>query len=159
DQWVQSMKAHGAPHYSIKAVRGGQEAVHLDGAPFMTLMPGMFDYDLRIKAMNEAKVDLAVVTLTCPNIFWGGREASAQTARAINDSMASAQTIYPDRIRWIASLPWQYPADALVELQHAKQAGAVGIITLANIAGEQLTVSKFAPIWAEIERLDLPVFI
>jgi aminocarboxymuconate-semialdehyde decarboxylase len=33
DQWVQSMKAHGAPRYSIKAVRGGQEAVHLDGAP------------------------------------------------------------------------------------------------------------------------------
>jgi aminocarboxymuconate-semialdehyde decarboxylase len=125
----------------------------------VTLMPGMFDYAVRIKAMDEAKVDLAIVTLTCPNIFWGGHEASAQTARAMNDSMASAQTAYPDRIRWMASLPWQYPDEALVELRRAKQAGAVGLITLANIAGEQLTSAMFAPLWAEIEALDLPVFI
>ncbi len=159
DDWVKTMQAHGAPQFSIKAVRGGQEAVHLDGAPFMTLMPGMFDYDLRIKQMDEAQVDIAVVTLTCPNIFWGGREVSLNAARSINDSMAAAQRLYPDRIRWMASLPWQDPDDALLELRRAKGMGAVGVMTLANIAGEHLTSPQFAPIWTAIEEADLPVLV
>ena len=34
-------------------------------------MPGMFDYDLRIQAMDEAGVDVAIVSLTCPNVLLG----------------------------------------------------------------------------------------
>jgi aminocarboxymuconate-semialdehyde decarboxylase len=34
----------------------------------------MFDYDLRLKTMNECGVDVCVVSLTCPNVFWGGPE-------------------------------------------------------------------------------------
>jgi hypothetical protein len=29
--------------------RRGNAAIHLDGAPFMTPVPAMFDYDLRIR--------------------------------------------------------------------------------------------------------------
>src|ERR1700738_153168 len=94
DAWVESIKQHGGPHYSIGTVRGGQQAVHLDGAPFMTLTPGMFDYDLRIRAMDAAKVDLSIVTLTCPSVYWGGREVSVGAARVMNESMAAAQSAY-----------------------------------------------------------------
>src|SRR5438105_17386 len=112
-EWVRSIKQHGAPHFSIKPVRGGQEAVHLDGAPFMTLMPGMFDYDMRIRAMDAGHVDLSIITLTCPNVFWGTCEDSLQAARAMNDEMGAAQIRYAGRIRWMASLPWQYPDEAI----------------------------------------------
>lgn len=33
----------------------------------------MWDYDLRFRKMDEAGVDLAIVSLTCPNACWGGR--------------------------------------------------------------------------------------
>src|SRR2546423_9953088 len=39
------------------------------------------------------------------------------------------------------------------------KAGAVGVMQLANVAGDELTDEKFAPIWAEIDRLGLPVLI
>jgi aminocarboxymuconate-semialdehyde decarboxylase len=159
DTWVEAIKQHGGPHYSIGTVRGGQQAVHLDGAPFMTLMPGMFDYALRLRAMDAAKVDVSIVTLTCPNVCWGDRAVSLGAARAMNESMSAAQIAYSGRIRWMASLPWQYPDDAVAELRRAQTLGAVGVITLANIAGEPLTAPRFAPVWAAIEAADLPVWM
>ena len=57
----------------------------------MTLMRGMWDYDLRIENMDKAGIDVAVVSLTCPNVFWGGRDISIKAARMVNDSMAEQQ--------------------------------------------------------------------
>jgi aminocarboxymuconate-semialdehyde decarboxylase len=77
----------------------------------------------------------------------------------MNDDMAKAQRAYPDRIRWFASLPWQYPVLAVKELTRATKAGAVGVMVLANINGEHLTNPRFAPIWTAIDKLKLPVLI
>jgi aminocarboxymuconate-semialdehyde decarboxylase len=52
-------------------VSGGLRAIHLDGAPFMTPVPNMFDWEARIANMNKARVDIAVTSLTCPNVYWG----------------------------------------------------------------------------------------
>jgi len=65
--WIELLRERGGPRYEVKKTKAGQETIWMDGAPFMTLMPGMWDYDLRIKAMDKAKVDLAIVSLTCPN--------------------------------------------------------------------------------------------
>jgi aminocarboxymuconate-semialdehyde decarboxylase len=109
--------------------------------------------------MDKAGVDLAVVSLTCPSVFWGTREQSIAAARAINDDMAAQQREHPDRIRFLATLPWQHPTDAVEELQRALSLGAVGVMCLANIEGEHLTDERFAPIWAAIDRAALPVLI
>ena len=109
EAWFRLLQQHGAPRYTVRQVRGGLRAIHLDGAPFMTPVPAMFDYDLRITTMNEHGVDICIVSLTCPNCYWGGPEVSLQAARIMNDDMAAARAAYPDRIRWFASLPWQYP--------------------------------------------------
>ena len=71
--WLDLMREHGAPRYRVQASKDAPEGIFLDGAPFMTPQPGHFDYDLRIKKMDEARVDLAIISLTCPNVFWGGR--------------------------------------------------------------------------------------
>jgi len=158
--WIELLRRHGGDMYEVKKTRvGGQEAVHVYGAPFMTLTPGMWDYDLRIAAMDAAGVDLAVVSLTCPNVFWGDREASLNAARIVNDSMAEHSRAKPDRIRWFASLPWQHVEDAKSELARAVAAGASGVMVLANIAGRDLTDPGFAPIWSEIDRLGVPVLV
>jgi aminocarboxymuconate-semialdehyde decarboxylase len=105
-----------------------------DGAPFMTPQEG-HRLRLRIKAMNDARVDLAILTLTCPNVYWGGAEINLKAAQVMNDDMARARRS-GDRIRWMASLPWQYPTKAVAELERACAKGAVGVIVLANVNGE-----------------------
>jgi aminocarboxymuconate-semialdehyde decarboxylase len=157
--WIEALRLHGGTRYSVKPTAAGQESVHLDGAPFMTLMPGMWDYELRIREMDKAGVDLAIVSLTCPNVFWGTRETSGAVARAVNDSMAEQQRARPDRIRWFASLPWQFADDAVAELERACGNGAVGVMVLGNIAGRHLTDPGFAPVWRAIDQRALPVLV
>src|SRR5207249_10756203 len=99
DAYLALLKKHGGG-YKVKKVVGGQTGIVKDGAPFMTLMPGMFDYELRIRAMDEARVDMAVVTLTSPNVFWGSAKSGLRAAKIVNDDMAAQQRRFPDRIRF-----------------------------------------------------------
>jgi aminocarboxymuconate-semialdehyde decarboxylase len=157
--YIEQLMKHGAPKYSVRPVPGRREAIHLNGAPFTTLQEEMFDYAARIRNMDKAGVDVSIVSLTCPSAFWGGREISIETARLINDDMARAQREYPDRVRWFATLPWQYADDARAELERALGLGAVGVMTLANIDGADLTDAAFAPVWQAIDERGLPVLI
>jgi aminocarboxymuconate-semialdehyde decarboxylase len=160
DAFLKLLRRHGGRHYTVKKVKGGQTGIHRDGAPFMTLTPGMFDYELRLKAMDEARVDMAIVTLTSPNCYWGSATASLQAARVVNDDMAAQSKRYPERVRFMASLPWQHAKLAVSELKRAvDELGAVGIMVLANIDGLSLTDKRFAPIWKEIDRRGLPVLV
>jgi aminocarboxymuconate-semialdehyde decarboxylase len=157
--FLKLLRRHGS-NYRVKKVVGGQTGIFKDGAPFMTLMPGMFDYDLRIQAMDAAGVDVAIVTLTSPNVYWGSAKVSLDAAKLINDDMSARQREYGGRIRFMASLPWQHPKLAIAELKRAcEQLGAVGVMVLANIDGVSLTDKKFAPIWKEIDKRGLPVLV
>lgn len=158
-EWVKLLEEHGAPRYALGEVRGGLRAIHLDGAPFMTPVPAMFDWDLRVKNMSKARVDIAIVSLTCPNVFWGDSDVSRKAARHMNDEFAKAQGAYPDRLRWFASLPWQYPELAVQELDRACRTGAIGVMVLANIDGKPLTDSLFEPVWRAIDAKALPVLV
>ncbi len=119
--WLELLRQHGKPRFELRKSLDAAEGIMMDGAPFMTPMPGHFDYDYRIKRMDEAKVDMAVVSLTCPNVYFGGPDISLKAARIVNDSMAAAQKQYPSRIRWLASLPWEYPDKAVAELKRARE--------------------------------------
>jgi len=158
-EWVALLEQHGGPHYSLKEVAGGLRAIHLDGAPFMTPVPNMFDWEKRIANMNKACVDVAITSLSCPNCYWGSPEVSLKAARIMNEDMARAQRSWPERIRYFASLPWQHEALALQELKRACDDGAVGVMVLANIGAKALTDARFASIWKEIDRRALPVLV
>ena len=159
EAWFTLLQRYGGPRYTVKEVRGGLRAIHLDDAPFMTPVPAMFDYALRLKTMDAHGVDICVVSLTCPNCYWGGPEISLQAARIMNDDMAAARTAHPDRLRWLASLPWQYEDLALAELDRACAAGASGVMVLANIDGRPLSDPTFASIWKAIDARGLPVLV
>ncbi|HQU50522.1 MAG TPA: amidohydrolase family protein, partial [Casimicrobiaceae bacterium] len=159
EDWFRLLQEHGGPRYTVKAVTGGLRAIHLDGAPFMTPVPAMFDYAVRLRAMDECGVDICVVSLSCPNVYWGGPEVSSQAARLMNDDMAVAQRAHPDGLRYFASLPWQYGDRALAELERACANGASGVMVLANIGGRSLTDPAFEPIWSAIDARGLPVLV
>jgi aminocarboxymuconate-semialdehyde decarboxylase len=159
EAWFRLLQEHGGPHYTVQTVYGGLRAIHLDGAPFMTPVPAMFDYDLRLAIMDQHGVDIGIVSLTCPNCYWGGARVSLEAAKIMNDDMAAARTAHPDRLRWFASLPWQHAELALLELDRALKAGASGVMVLANIGGMPLTDPAFESIWGAIDARALPVLV
>src|SRR3954469_10145160 len=141
--FIKLLRKHGGK-YKVRKVFGGQTGIHRDGSPVMTLTPGMFDYEARIRPMEAAGGDIAIVTLTSPNVYWGSSKASLEAARIVNDDMAAQQKRYPGRIRFMCSLPWQHPKLALAELRRACDLGAIGVMVLANIDGLSLTEKRFA---------------
>ena len=115
-RWLELLRDAGR---SVRRSRSGRTGARRSSAaptPVVFPQPGHFDYDLRIATMDEAGIDVSIVSLTCPNVYWGGEAVSCAAARESNASMAEAQRTYPDRIRWFASLPWEYPDRAVEEL-------------------------------------------
>jgi aminocarboxymuconate-semialdehyde decarboxylase len=157
-RWLELLRAHGAP-YGVRVRPDGRDEVFRGATPVVFPQPGHFDYEQRIAAMDSAGIDVSIVSLTCPNVYWGGEAVSCEAARESNVSMAAAQVRYGDRIRWFASLPWEYPARAVEELRRSCDDGAVGVMVIANVAGRSLTEPAFEPIWAEIDRRALPVLV
>ena len=157
-RWLERLRTAGSP-YVVRVRPDGREEIFRGETPVVFPQPGHFDYGLRIATMDEAGIDVSVVSLTCPNVYWGDETTSTEAARELNASMADAQRAYPARIRWFASLPWEYPGRAVEELARSVDDGAVGVMVLANIAGRSLTEPAFAPVWAEIDRRGLPVLV
>ncbi len=156
--WLELLRSHGG-QYGLKMRPDGQQEIFRGDTPVVIPQPGHFDYDLRIKHMDAAGIDVSIVSLTCPNVYWGNEDVSCRAARESNDTMGEAQATYPDRIRWFTSLPWEYPQRAIEELKRTCDNGAAGVMVLANVAGRSLTDPMFAPIWAEIDRRALPVLV
>jgi aminocarboxymuconate-semialdehyde decarboxylase len=158
-QYLDLLGSRGSPRYDRTLSENGEDIIRMYGAPFFTVTPPMWDYDRRIADMDAAGVDIAVVSLTCPNAYFGDEQTSLRAAQLVNDSMAEQQTLRPDRIRWLASLPWQHERLALGELERALNAGAVGVMVIANISGASLTEPRFANIWRAIDQKGLPVLV
>jgi len=157
-RWLEMLKAEGG-EYNLKTRPDGQQEIFRGDTPVVIPQRGHFDYDLRVKHMDAAGIDISIVSLTCPNVYWGNEDVSCRAAAESNDTMAQAQARYPDRIRWFTSLPWEYPQRAVAELERTCAQGAAGVMVLANVAGRSLTDPFFAPVWAEIDRRRLPVLV
>ena len=157
--WKAMYLKYGGAGNTVKRRKNGQEYLTVNGKPDLTMPPAILDYDLFVKGLNKNGVDVAIISLTTPNVYWGSAEISSKTARVVNDEMADAQNVHPDRLRFIASLPWEYPTLAIDELNRALERGAVGVMVLAHVNDRHLIDPHFAPIWQEIDRHHLPVLV
>jgi len=79
-KWLELLKKEGGP-YSIKTRPDGQAEIFRGNTPVVIPQKGHFDYDLRIKLMDQSGIDLSIVSLTCPNVYWGDEEVSCRAAR------------------------------------------------------------------------------
>jgi aminocarboxymuconate-semialdehyde decarboxylase len=157
--WQEVVRKANDPHIKLTAGRGGVDSMFYMWSSVGSLPDEMFDWELRIRKMDEAGVDLSLISLSAPNAYLVDRELSLRAARAANEEFAAAAAKYPTRIKWMASLPWDFASDAIAELKRARQAGAVAVCMLTNVVGTPLTDERYRPIWSAIEALELPVFI
>jgi aminocarboxymuconate-semialdehyde decarboxylase len=157
-QWLELLKTRGG-EFNLQTRPDGKQEIFRGRTPVVIPQVGHFDYELRLREMDRHGIDISIVSLTCPNVYWGDEATSALAARESNDSMQAAQARWPDRIRWFTSLPWEYPDAAVAELQRTVARGAVGVMVLGNIAGRSLTDPLFAPVWQAIDDAALPVLV
>ena len=87
--WLELLKAKGGA-YNIQRRPDGQDEIFRGDTPVAIPQPGHFDYALRIQQMDAAGIDISIVSLTCPNVYWGDEATSCQAAVESNDAMARA---------------------------------------------------------------------
>jgi 2,3-dihydroxybenzoate decarboxylase len=119
-------------------------------------------YDLgarRLKEMDEAGIDVQVISHGAPSTQKLPLDIAADLTRAVNDRLAKVCAANPQRFAGFAALPTADPAAAADELERAISAlGFKGAMIHGMANGEFLDLKKFWPIYARAEKLDVPLY-
>jgi len=116
--------------------------------------------ELRIKEMDEAGVDVQLISHGAPSAqkLTGG-DAVALTAR-VNDRLAAAIGKNAKRLAGFAALPTSDPAAAADELERAvTKLGFKGAMIHGLANGVFLDDKRFWPIYERAEKLDVPIYL
>jgi predicted TIM-barrel fold metal-dependent hydrolase len=125
-------------------------------------VPSILDLDLRFREMEQFDDYRQVVSLPPPGLEEVAAPADAtRLARIANDEMASLVASHPDRFpAFVAAVSLTDIDAALAEATRAvTELGARGIQIYTNVAGRPLDDPDFRPIFAELEALDLPIWL
>jgi uncharacterized protein len=114
----------------------------------------------RIKGMDEAGIDIAVLSLSAPGIESFEPRAATKIARAANDELAESIAKYPDRYRGFAALSARDTDAAVAEFERCvKELGFVGWNTHSNFGDSYIDEKRYWPLLAKAEELDVPIYI
>ena len=114
---------------------------------------------LRIAQMDEAGVDMQIVSLSTPGVEQLGRDDAVRVSAEVNAYISRAIKENPDRFRAFITIPTVSPRDAIGVLQGAKEAPFVGVNINGRIGDKYLDDPEFLPMLKEIEALDMPVYL
>jgi predicted TIM-barrel fold metal-dependent hydrolase len=118
----------------------------------MTLNPLFSDTQQQLKEMDEAGVDVAVMSVACLQ-QWN----TMALAPKINDAMAELQNKYPQRIVGLAHVP-PFGDGAVAELERAiKRLGLKGASLTTNFDGKYPDDQAYRPFFKKAEELDIPI--
>jgi predicted TIM-barrel fold metal-dependent hydrolase len=114
----------------------------------------------RIEDMDEAGIDMQVLSAT---LFYRENLDAAEGlrwARSTNDAFAGIIEKYPERFRSFAAVSLLDPASAAKELERAvTKLGFKGAMTGSEFRGEYLDHQKYWVLLEMAEKLDVPIYI
>lgn len=114
----------------------------------------------RLALMDEAGVDMQVLSLTTPGLHNLAPEDSVALARRTNDLIAEAVARRPDRFQGFAALPTPAPDAAPRELERAvRDLGLKGAMLSGRTGDKHLDHPDFRPLFACAAALGVPLFI
>jgi uncharacterized protein len=114
----------------------------------------------RIAAMDEAAIDVQVMSLVAFGL--DGLDAAGGTAlaRDVNDELAAAVKMHPDRLAGFATLAMKDADAAAKELERCvTKLGFAGVMLNGTTDGRFLDDARFLPVFEVAEALKVPVYL
>jgi len=146
--------------FSFGQSPSGQTIITYRGARFFGVTPAMTDVALRLEDMDRVGIDVELVSLSTPNVFFTDAQHQPEIARLTNDAYAELIATHPKRFKGFASIPMDNPDAALRELHRAiHELKLNGVILLSNIGGKPLTSPEYRPFFAEANRMKLCILL
>lgn len=126
------------------------------GIPLLTVESA----EARIEEQKQNGIDMEVMSLSNPSVYFEDKELSRALAQIANDELSEICERYPDRFGSVASIPLVDMKYALDELDRCVDIlGMDGICLGTNIVGKPLESEEFLPIFEAINRKRVPVFL
>ena len=114
----------------------------------------------RIKDMDEAGIDIQVLSLVSPGVQMLDTATAVSTMRRTDDHLFEVIKKHPDRFVGLTTLAPQNPKESAKELERAvRKLGFKGACIHSQTKGEYLDDKKFWPIFEAAEALDVPIYI
>jgi aminocarboxymuconate-semialdehyde decarboxylase len=146
--------------FSFDKSPSGQTIITYRGARFFGVTPAMTDVSKRLEDMDHVGIDVEVISLSTPNVFFTDAEHQPAVARMINDSYAELIATHRNRFKGFASIPMDAPGAAVAELHRAiDELKLNGVILLSNIGGKPLTSPEYRSFFAEANRMKLCILL
>jgi predicted TIM-barrel fold metal-dependent hydrolase len=116
--------------------------------------------DDRIAAMDQAGIDLAVLSLATPGVEQLDGPEAVRLARECNDELAAAVERHPDRLAGFGTLPISTPDEAAKELERAvRDLGFPGAVINGHSRGRYLDDPFFDPVLERASTLKVPIYL
>ncbi|MGA2892921.1 MAG: amidohydrolase family protein [Xanthobacteraceae bacterium] len=114
---------------------------------------------LRLKEMDEASIDIQVLSHGAPSTQKLPAETAVDLTRRVNDRLHRVVAGNPSRFAAFAALPTAVPQAAADELERTVKLGFKGAMLHGLANGSFLDDKKFWPIYARAEQLDVPIYM
>jgi aminocarboxymuconate-semialdehyde decarboxylase len=138
----------------------GRTIITYQGARFFGVTPPMSDPAKRLEDMDRVGIDVEVLSLSTPNIFFADERRQPEVARVVNDAYAELAAAHPARFKAFASIPMDAPDLAIEELHRTvNDLKMNGVVLLSNIKGRPLTSPVYRPFFEEANRMKLCIFL
>lgn len=138
----------------------GRTIIKRGGARFFGITPPMTDPAKRLEDMDRVGIDVEVLSLSTPNVFFAAAEHQPDVAKMVNDAYAALMARHPSRFKGFASIPMDAPDAALEELHRAlDELKMQGVILISNIQGRSLTDPRYRPFFEEANRMNACIFL
>jgi 6-methylsalicylate decarboxylase len=132
-----------------------------DGAqPVGGIAPPPWDQAGMLSFMDDACIDVAVTSISTPGVHVGDDSRARGLARRCNELAARMIQTRPDRFGGFAALPLPDVDGALNELAYALDVLKLdGVVVFSNSNGVYLGDKGFEPVFEELERRGVVVFV
>lgn len=115
---------------------------------------------LFLQDMDQAGIDISVMSENNPAAGNLEPEASIATAKASNDFLHEMIQANPKRLKGFAALPLPDPKAAADELERGvTKLGLLGAMVMGTSRGQFVDDQKFWPVFERATKLDVPVYI
>lgn len=131
-----------------------------DAHPVGGLAPAPWDPASDLAFLDEAGIDVAITSISTPGVHVGDDARARRLARRCNELSASLIQRWPRRFGSFAALPLPDVDGALEELAYADDVLKLdGAVLFSNSNGVYLGDTRFEPLFEELERRRIVVFV
>ena len=160
EEWINLLEREGLANGATVSVNDkGLRTVDGPKLPFkQSFPPDMTEVSMILENMEKARLDLRILSLTNPMVYWAPDDFGVKLSQTYNDACSAACRAHPTKLRGAIMLPMQAPQLAIEELERAARLPGMCCVYMAmHVNGVNLDEREFWPIYERCADMKLPL--